>query len=87
MHKKFEINQTKIKDGYQLGGKVVTHNSMSDLPLVIKFLKTAIVHVEICALLLCQTHTCLVSILLSVFSDKSELSPSWTTSLVGTIFP
>ena len=35
MHKKFEINQTKIKGGCQLGRKVVTHNSKSDLPLAI----------------------------------------------------
>ena len=34
MQKKFEINQTKIKGGCQLGRKVVTHNSKSDLPLV-----------------------------------------------------
>ena len=34
MHKKFEINWTKIKGGYQSGRKVVTHNSKSDLPLV-----------------------------------------------------
>ena len=27
MHKKFEINRTKIKGGCQLGRKVVTHNS------------------------------------------------------------
>ena len=33
MYKKFEINQTKIKGGYQSGRKVVTHNSKSDLPL------------------------------------------------------
>ena len=33
MHKKFEINQTKIKSGCQSGRKVVTHNSKSDLPL------------------------------------------------------
>ena len=33
MHKKFEINQTKIKAGCQSGRKVVTHNSKSDLPL------------------------------------------------------
>ena len=33
MHKKFEINQTKIKGGCQSGRKVVTHNSKSDLPL------------------------------------------------------
>ena len=30
MHKKFEINRTKIKGGCQL----VTYNSKSDLPLV-----------------------------------------------------
>ena len=34
MHKKFEINQTKIKGGCQSGRTVVTHNSKSDLPLV-----------------------------------------------------
>ena len=34
MHKKFEINRTKIKGGCKLGRKVVTHNSKSDLPLV-----------------------------------------------------
>ena len=33
MHKKFEINRTNIKGGCQLGRKVVTHNSKSDLPL------------------------------------------------------
>ena len=33
MHKKFEINQIKIKGGCQSGKKVVTHNSKSDLPL------------------------------------------------------
>ena len=33
MHKKFEINQTKIKGSCQSGRKVVTHNSKSDLPL------------------------------------------------------
>ena len=33
MHKKFEINHTKIKGGGQSGRKVVTHNSKSDLPL------------------------------------------------------
>ena len=33
MHKKFEINQTKIKGGCQLGRKVVTHNSKNDLSL------------------------------------------------------
>ena len=34
LHKNFEINRTKIKGGCQLGSKVVTHNSKSDLPLV-----------------------------------------------------
>ena len=33
MHKKFEIDQTKIKGSCQSGRKVVTHDSMSDLPL------------------------------------------------------
>ena len=30
----FEVNQTKIKGGCQSRGKVVTHNSKSDLPLI-----------------------------------------------------
>ena len=33
--KKFEINQTQIKGGCQLGRQMVTHNSKSDLPLVV----------------------------------------------------
>ena len=33
MHKKFEINRTKIKGSCLSGRKVVTHNSKSDLPL------------------------------------------------------
>ena len=33
MHKKFEINRTKIKVGCQSGRKVVPHDSKSDLPL------------------------------------------------------
>ena len=33
VHKKFEINRTKIKGGCQSGRKVVPHNSKSDLPL------------------------------------------------------
>ena len=36
MHKKFEINLTKIKGHCQSGRKVVTHNSKSDLPLIAK---------------------------------------------------
>ena len=40
MHKKFEINQTKINGGYQLGRKVVTHDSKSDLRLT--FLKVTV---------------------------------------------
>ena len=34
MHKKFEINWTKIKGSFQWGRKFVTHNSKRDLPLV-----------------------------------------------------
>ena len=33
MHKKFEINGTKIKGGSESGRKVVTKNSKSDLSL------------------------------------------------------
>ena len=37
MHKKFlKINHTKIDGGCQLGGKVVTHDSKTDLSLVDK---------------------------------------------------
>ena len=35
MHKKFEINHTKIKGGRQSGRKVWTHNSKSDLSLAV----------------------------------------------------
>ena len=35
LHKKFEINRTKIKGGCQSERKVVTHNSKNDLPLVL----------------------------------------------------
>ena len=38
MHKKFEINQKKIKGSCQSGRLVVTHDSKSDLPLVKKIL-------------------------------------------------
>ena len=34
MHKKFEINRTKIKGSCQSGRKVVTHDSKSDLTLI-----------------------------------------------------
>ena len=34
MHKKLEINRTKIKGSCQSGIKVVPHDSKSDLPLV-----------------------------------------------------
>ena len=34
MHKKYEINQTKIKGGCQSGRKVVTHDSKSNLPQI-----------------------------------------------------
>ena len=34
LHKKFDVNQTKIKGGCQSGRKVVSNNSKSDLPLV-----------------------------------------------------
>ena len=34
MHKKFEINRTKIKVSCQSGRKVIIHDSKNDLPLV-----------------------------------------------------
>ena len=40
MHKKFEINRTKIKGDCQSGRKVVTHNSKSDLPLIAMVFKS-----------------------------------------------
>ena len=36
MHKKCELNQTKIKGCCQSGRKVVPHDSKSDLPLGVK---------------------------------------------------
>ena len=43
MHKKFEINRTKIKGSCQLCRKVVSHNSKSNLHQILKinWLKTA----------------------------------------------
>ena len=35
MHKKLDVNRTKIKGGCQSGRKVVTHTSKSDLPLLL----------------------------------------------------
>ena len=35
MHKKFEINGTKIKHGCQSGRKVVTNDSKRVLPLIV----------------------------------------------------
>ena len=35
MHKKFQINRTKIKGGCQSARKVVAYNSKSDFPLVL----------------------------------------------------
>ena len=47
MHKKFEINQTKIKGGCQSGRKMVTHNSKSGLPIVtVIFLQKIVVKVK-----------------------------------------
>ena len=46
MHKKFEINLTKIKDGCQSGRKVVPHNAKSNL-LLIYFLKLQILKKDI----------------------------------------
>ena len=42
MHKKFEINQTKIKGGSQSERKVVTHDSKSDLPLARSDVRTRV---------------------------------------------
>ena len=36
MHNKFEINRTMIKGSCQSGRNVVTHDSKSDLPLLIQ---------------------------------------------------
>ena len=41
MHRKFEINRTKIKGGCQSRTKVVTHDSKCDLPLVVVVTVTA----------------------------------------------
>ena len=39
MHKKFEMNWTKIKGSCQSARKVVTHDSKSDLPLILMIFK------------------------------------------------
>ena len=46
MHKKFVINQTKIKGGCQSERKVATHNSKSNLP--IEFLNKIQISVPMC---------------------------------------
>ena len=46
MHKKFELNRTKIKGGCQSCRKVVAHDSRSDLPLVALCLVIYIPHSE-----------------------------------------
>ena len=47
MHKKFEINPTKIKGSCQSRRKVVTHDSKSDLPLMDMHFYFAKVHTYI----------------------------------------
>ena len=42
MHKKFDINWTKIKGGCQSGRKMVTHDSKSYLPLTLLCIAKAI---------------------------------------------
>ena len=63
MHKKFEINWIKIRDGCQLGRKMVTHNSKSDLPLEIKkkmyFQLTATLN--LCVKFLCMCSSSMAS--------------------------
>ena len=62
MHKKFEINRTKIKGGYQSGRKVLTHNSKGDLRLVSKhFPSFLITHTS------CRWMTVVVVVLTSSF--------------------
>ena len=46
MHKKFEINQTKIKGGCQSGRKVAPYESKSDLPLTVAKNKTLVTDFE-----------------------------------------
>ena len=50
MHKKFEVNRTKIKGGCQSERKVVTHDSKRDLPLdqslIIKITRPAIINCQ-----------------------------------------
>ena len=48
MLKKFEISQTKIKGGCQLGRKVVIHNSKSDLPLTSEYMCYQEVKIKYC---------------------------------------
>ena len=61
MHKKFEINPIKIKDGCQSGRRVVTHNFKSDLLLVCTYLD----------------HTRWHDDILTPFSWRITFSPLW----------
>ena len=42
MHKKFEINRTKIKGSCQSGRKVLSHDFKSDLPLALTLMDQAV---------------------------------------------
>ena len=53
MHKKFEINWTKIKGGCQSRRKVVTHNSKGDFPLVVGALQVIIAFTDNCKNKIC----------------------------------
>ena len=77
MHKKFEINRTKVKGGCQSGRKVTTHDSKSDLPLINKlfyelFLDCLLTFKNfLCIFILLSTYICIEQNL----SKKSGKNP------------
>ena len=92
MHKKFEINRTKIKGGCQSGREVVTHNSKSDLPLyLVKF--TYIFKAVLCffkEIVFCPLSviwsTCVSAIFtrvkMNVFTRGKSLLELWVTTFL-----
>ena len=77
MHKKFEINQTKIKGCCQSVGKVVPHNCKRDLPLVMYLYSWNITKIDF-ETILCQISHCAKSA--ESRGDKRDLQSSFTVA-------
>ena len=84
MHKKFEINGTKIKVDCQSGRKVVTHNSKNDLPLVSR--KTSLIGGPLAITLNTRigvVHTSTHHSMSAVIQDSLGSSGIWPFSLLS----